>query len=259
MKGDAMSFSVNSDASMMTSNFFNDLNNQKLDNTLKHLAMGSKLNSAADDAASLAIANNFSAQVREAGQSIMNANDSIGMIQIADGAVSGMSDNMDKIRELTLKASSAAMNDANRNSIQNEINGLMKSNFQMASSASYNGISLLDGSSGSLANTASITGAEIDVTSADGLEKALESIDTARNALGGIRSEFGSSQNQLLAEIRNTSVFQINAASAESNLRDVDFAQESANFNQQNLQSKVGSFAQAQSNTVAENVTRLFS
>jgi len=254
-----MSFSVNNNSNAMTSNFFNDLNNQKLDNTLKHLATGSKLNSAADDAASLAIANNFSAQVREAGQSIMNANDSIGMIQIAEGAVSGMSDNMDNIREVTLKASSATMNDANRVSIQNEINGLMKSTTQMASSASYNGISLLDGSNGSLANTASVTDAEIDVTVEGGLEKALESIDTARNSLGGIRSELGSSQNQLLAEIRNTSVFEVNAAAAESNLRDVDFAQESANFSQQNLQLKVGSFVQAQSNAVAENVTRLFS
>jgi len=254
-----MNFSLNNNTNALTSNFFNDLNTQKLDNTLKQLSTGSKLNSAADDAASLAIANNFSAQVREAGQSIMNANDSVGMIQIADGAVSGMSDNMDKIRELTLKASSAAMNDANRNSIQNEINGLMKSNSQIASSAEYNGISLLDGSSGSLANTSSVTGAEIDVTSEGGLEKALESVDTARNALGGMRSEFGSSQNQLLAEIRNTSVFQINAASAESNLRDVDFAQESANFSQQNLQVRAGSFSQAQSNIVAENLTRLFS
>lgn len=251
-----MGFSINDSAN--TTNFYANLNNQKLDNTLDRLASGSKLNKAADDAAAMAIANNFSAQVREAGQSIMNANDSIGMIQIADGAASGISDNLDQIRDLTLRASSATMNSANREAIQKEINGLMKSSSDIASSASYNGMSLLNGSSDSLADVSSIVGSQVDVTSEGGLAKALESIDASRNSLGGIRSEFGSSQNQLLAEIRNTSVFQVNAASAESNLRDVDFAQESANFSQQNLMSQVGSFAQAQSNAVSENVTRLF-
>lgn len=253
-----MSFSINSNNNAMVANMFTNQNNQKLNDTLGHLASGSKLNKAADDVAAMAIANNFSAQVREAGQSIMNANDSIGMIQIADGAVSGISDNMDQIRDLTLRASNATMNSANREAIQKEINGLMESNSQIASSASYNGKSLLNGSSDSLADVSGINNTQFNVTSQGGLEKALESIDSARNSLGEMRSEFGSSQNQLLAEIRNTSVFQVNVASAESNLRDVDFAQESANFSQQNLMSQVGSFAQSQSNAVAENVTRLF-
>ena len=251
-----MAFSINNNSNV--AGLFANINNQKLDSTLARLATGSKLNSAADDASAMAIANNFSAQVREAGQSIMNANDSIGMIQIAEGSVASMSDNMDKIRELTLQASNATMNDANKQAIQKEIDGLMKSNNQIASSSSYNGISLLDGSEGSLANVGSVLSSQIDVTSEDSLAKSLETIDNARNSLGEIRSNFGASQNQLLSEIANTSISQINAASAESNLRDVDFAQESANFNRQNLQSQVGSYVQAQSNVVAQNVTRLF-
>lgn len=251
-----MSFSVNNGASAST--FHNNLNNQKLNTSLENFASGSKLNKAADDAASLLIANGLSTQVLEAGQRIMNANDSIGMIQIAEGTVSGISENMDRIRELTLKASNATMNDASRDAIQKEINGLLKSSSQMASSSSYNGISLLDGSSNSLADASDSIDISIDVTTPEGLENALKTIDESRNALGGICSDFGSSQNQLLSEINTASILQVNTASAESNLRDVDFAQESINFNQANLQSKIGSFTQAQSNTVAENVTRLF-
>lgn len=251
-----MAFSIN-DSSSMT-NFYANLNSQKTNDTIGNLASGLKLNKAADDSAAMAIANNFSAQVREAGQSIMNANDSIGMIQIADGAVSGISDNMDQIRDLTLRASSATMNSANRESIQQEINGLMQSSSDIASTASYNGMSLLDGSSNSLADVSGIVGSQIDVTSEDGLQNALESIDASRSSLDGMRSEFGSSQNQLIAEINNTSVLQVNAAASESNLRDIDFAQESANFNRQNLQTQIGSYAQAQSNAVAQNVMRLF-
>ena len=252
-----MAFSVNNDAGAMNVNVFAN-NNQKLADSLNRFATGKQLNQAADDAASLAIANNLSVQVSEAGQNIMNANDSIGMIQIAEGAVVGINENMDRIRELTLKASNATMNDANRATIQKEIDSLMKSSSQMANSASYNGISLLDGSEGSLANASEALNIEIDVTTADGLSHALKSIDTARNSLGGIRSEFGSSQNQLLSEIQSTSIFKINAASAESNLRDVDFAQESMNFNRQNLMSEIGSFVQAQSNANASNIARLF-
>jgi flagellin len=251
-----MAFSVNNNPN--TAGLFANLNNKKLDATLAHLATGSKLNNAADDAAAMAIANNFGSQVREAGQSIMNANDSIGMIQIADSSVAGISENMDKIRELALQASNATMNDASRLSIQKEIDGLMKSNAQIASSSSYNGISLLDGSEGSLANASAAVSGTIDVTSGSNLEETLKTIDNARDSLGAMRSNFGASQNQLLSDIRNTSVSQINAASAESNLRDIDFAQESANFNQQNLMSKMGSYVQAQQNVVAQNVTRLF-
>ena len=252
-----MAFSINNSASAMNANLFAN-NNQKLSDSLNNFATGKQLNQAADDAASLAIANNLSVQVSEAGQNIMNANDSIGMIQIAEGAVGGINENMDRIRELTLKASNATMNDANRASIQKEIDGLMKSSSQMADSASYNGISLLDGSDGSLADASSALNIEIDVTTADGLSNALKSIDTAKNSFGQMRSEFGSSQNQLLSEIQSTSIFEINAAASESNLRDVDFAQESMNFNRQSLMSEVGSFVQAQSNANASNIARLF-
>ncbi len=250
-----MSFSVNTNISAMTANLHLNNSNKTLENSLSFLSSGSKLGSAANDASSLSIADKLSAQVSSMGQEIMNANNGIGMIQIADGAMSGVNDNMNKIRELTLKASSPIMNNANRASIQNEINGLMESSNQIVSSTSYNGINLLNGADGSLANVGSLA---IDVTTKDGLSSALDSIDSMMQKYGKVRTDLGASQNALESQIRNTSVSQINAAAAESQLRDVDFAAESANFSKANLMSQIGSFTQAQSNATASNITRLF-
>ncbi len=275
-----MSFSINTNISAMQANLHLNLSNQRLNNSIDMLSSGSKLGNAANDASGLTIANQLSAQVSGLGQAIMNSNDSIGMIQIADGAMSGISDNMDRIRELTLKASSGIMNDANRAAIQQEIDGLLESSDQIVNSTSYNGIKLLNGTGGGLGDGTFVTqsGANsgdtqsmkigdasvlsllgsIDVTSADGLDAALESIDRARGSIDNIRSELGASQNQLMSNIRNISVTQVNVASAESQISDVDFAQESANFSQANIMSQIGSFTQAQANTTAANVTRLF-
>ncbi len=254
-----MGFSINTNINAMTSNLNSSSNDKALGDSLNLLSSGSKLGSAANDGASLSIADHLSAKVSEMGQTIMNANDSIGMIHIADGAMSGINDNMDKIRELTLKASNGSMNDDNRLAIQKEIDSLMESSTQIVKSATYNGINLLDGSEGSLVDASSIVSTSIDVTTEDGLSSALDNIDSAKGDINSIRIDLGASENKLASEIRNTSVSQINAASAESQLRDVDFAAESANFSQQNLKAQIGVFTQAQSNAIASNAMRLFS
>lgn len=248
-----MSFSINPNMGSMSLNSNN--NTQILNNSLNHLSTGLKINSAADDASGMTIADQLSAQVKGMGQEIMNANNSIGMIQIADGAVKGINDNMSRIRELTLQSSSPIMNNANRAAIQNEIDGLMESSRQIVSSTSYNGINLLNGGDGSLADVGSES---IDITSQGGLSSALSSIDSMMEEFGKIRTDFGASQNALESQIRNTSVSQINAAASESQIRDLDFAVESANFSKANLMSQIGSFTQAQANAIASNVTRLF-
>ncbi|MDQ7045436.1 MAG: flagellin [Sulfurimonas sp.] len=276
-----MAFSINTNISAMTANLYSNISNQGMNNSLSRLSSGSSITSAAYDASGLGIANQLSAQVSGLGQAIQNSNESIGMIQIADGAMSGIQENMDRIRILTLQASNGTMNADNRAIIQKEIDGLLESSDDIASQTSYNGIKLLDGTGGSNGNgtfttqsgadagdtqsvsigdaqVASLVGS-IDVTTSAGLASALEDIDNAMTGISDIRSELGASQNQLMSNIRNISVTQVNVASAESQIRDVDFAAESANFSQQNIRSQIGSFAQAQANASASNVTRLFS
>ena len=210
----------------------------------------------------------------------MNSNSTIGLIQVADGAMQGINDNLERIRTLTLQASNGAMNADGRAIIQKEIDALLESSDDIAKSTSFNGIKLLDGTGGSAgdgtfitqsganqgetqsvtigdATVASLVGT-IDVTTAAGRATALDSIDNAMENVSGIHADLGAAQNKLMSNIRNTTVTQVNTASAESQIRDIDFALESANFSKMNILMQTGFFAKAQANAVQANVVNLF-
>jgi len=120
-----------------------------------------------------------------------------------------------------------------------------------------------DGLSSSLSATgasganASNTIDTIDVTTRASAEKAIITSDYALKDLDKTRSDIGSVQNQLESTIRNISVTQVNVTSAESQIRDVDFAEESANFSKLNILAQSGSYAMSQANAVQQNVLRL--
>jgi len=97
----------------------------------------------------------------------------------------------------------------------------------------------------------------IDVTTKDGAERAIIISDYALRDLDKTRSDIGSVQNQLESTIRNISVTQVNVQAAESQIRDVDFAAESANFAKLNILAQAGSYAMSQANAVQQNVMRL--
>jgi flagellin len=99
--------------------------------------------------------------------------------------------------------------------------------------------------------------ATIDVTTLDGAMKAIDTLNAAITNLDTIRSDLGSVQNQIVATINNISVTQVNVKAAESQLRDVDFAAESANFSKYNILAQSGSYAMSQANAVQQNVLKL--
>jgi len=275
-----MSFSINTNVGALTANLNSSSANSAMDRSLSALSNGSALNSSSFNAAGLAIANEMSAQVQGMGQGIMNSNDSIGMIQIADGAMQGINENLERVRTLTLQASNGTMSSSDREIIQKEIDSLLESNNDIAKTTSYNGINLLDGTGGSNGDGTFVTqsGADsgnnigfsigdvimdnilpsVDVITQAGRDAALGDIDSAMQTISGASADLGASQNAHMSSIRNTSVTQINVAAAESQIRDIDFAQESMNFSQQNIMSQIGSFAQSQANASQANVVNLF-
>lgn len=274
-----MSFSINTNIAAMNANLHSNSTSAGLNKSLGSLASGSNLNSASYDAAGLGIANQLSAHVSGLGQAIMNANNSIGLIQVADGGLQGYNDNLERVRVLTLQASNGTMSTDDRAIIQKEIDGLLESSDDIAKSTSYNGIKLLDGTGGSFGNgtfvthtgadggvtqsvgignarVASLVGA-IDVTTQESASASLEGLDSAMSKVGDMRANLGAAQNQLESTIKNISVTQINIAYSESQIRDVDFAAESANFSQKNIAAQIGSFVQSQANASASNVLGL--
>jgi len=99
--------------------------------------------------------------------------------------------------------------------------------------------------------------ADIDVTTMEGALKAIDTLDAALKNIDSIRSNIGSTQNQLESTIRNISVTQVNITAAESTIRDVDFAQESANLQKRNILAQSGVYAMSQANAAQQNVMRL--
>ena len=256
-----MAFRINSNiGAMSTINYLTNGTNN-LNKNLTSLSSALAINKAADDAASLSIANKFMSQVSEYGQRIMNANDSVGMIQIADGALSEQSNILDRVNVLTLKASNSTLSDSNRKGIQQEIDRLMQSSNNIANTTSYNGMGLLNGSGSTPYTKDTTTDAlftqAIDVTSVSAAESSLNDIKSASDVVSKERADLGSVQNQLASDIRNMTSGAINAAAAESQLRDVDFAAESANFSKNNILNQTGTFALAHQNTAQANVLSL--
>lgn len=114
-----------------------------------------------------------------------------------------------------------------------------------------------DANSVSLGETEFSNLSKIDVTTLEGAMKAIDTVSAAMTNLDTIRSDLGSVQNQITSTINNISVTQVNVKSAESGIRDVDFAAESANFSKFNILAQSGSYAMSQANSVQQNVLKL--
>jgi len=255
-----MAFNINSSAGALNTiqNLFHGQNG--VDKNLTALASAKALNKAADDAASLAISNKLMTEASGFSQSMMNANESIGMIQIADGAMQEQSDIANRIDQLTLQASNDTLNNSDRAKIQKEVDRLLESSDNIASSTSYNGMSLLDGSNATQYtkdSTSSSLFGKIDVTTAENAQKSLDTVQNALSTLDDMRSDLGSSQNKLYAEVNNLSSSVVNSQSASSQLGDLDFAKESADFSKNDILFKTGSFALSQQNLQQASVLNL--
>ena len=109
----------------------------------------------------------------------------------------------------------------------------------------------------SVGDTTSYRLSDVDVTSQEGAQIGIAVADAALKNLDKVRSDLGSVQNQLTSTIANISTTRVNVAAAESTIRDVDFAEESANFTKMQILSQAGTFAMSQANSSAQQVLSL--
>ena len=264
--------------------------NNRLASSLEKLSSGLRINKASDDASGLSIADKLRTQASSIGQSISNANSAVSLTQIADKAMAEESNIVDIIKTKLLQAATATTSSAGRDAIAKDVDKLLDQINNIASQTNYNGITLLQASAASADSTGALTfqtgetssdqilssGGVMANTSGLGLTSAagiasnggasltasvasalLASVDNALDTLNSWRSDFGSTQNQLESATRNMMTQQTNIKAAESVIRDVDYAQESANFNKQNIIAQAGTYAMSQANSIQQNVLRL--
>ncbi|MDF1877734.1 flagellin [Sulfurimonas sp. SAG-AH-194-L11] len=266
-----MGFRINTNIGAMNAWRNSTMNNVELSKSLNSLSSGLRINKAADDSAGLAIANKLSAQSQGLGQAIRNANDGIGLLQTADGALNEYGDITQRIRVLAVQASNDTQDVQSRSYIQMEVDALIVEADQIVTSTNFNGKGLLNGSSAVLTMQVGYQAADtldvgisslgafgtVDVSTQTAANASISAMDAKLVVIDSTRATIGANQNQLESVIRNISVTQVNISAAESNIRDVDFAAESANFNKRNLLAQSGSYAMSQANSVQQNVMRL--
>jgi flagellin len=167
----------------------------ELQTSLQRLSSGLRINSAKDDAAGLAISDRFTSQIRGLGQASRNANDAISLAQTAEGALSESGNILQRIRELSVQSANSTNSASDRLSLQSEVNQLVSELDRIASTTSFNGLALLDGSFtaqtfqvGAEANqtiNVTVAGATADTL---GINKVSTSDAISGNDIGGIEN-----------------------------------------------------------------------
>ena len=276
-----MGFRINTNIGAMNAHKYSTANGVGLDKSLASLSSGLRINKAADDSAGLAIANKLAAQSQGLGQAIANANDAIGLIQTADGAMEEYGNIMKRVRVLAVQGANDTQDATSRGFISQEIQALLAEASDINATTRFNGTKLLNGTGGNLGSFTFHVGAyngetqtvalgtnsvsmivgvsspSIIVSEQSDAEATIGLMDTAIKNIDSKRATYGASQNKLESTVRNISVTQVNIAAAESAIRDVDFAKESATFAKHNILAQSGSYAMSQANAVQQNVLRL--
>jgi flagellin len=267
-----MGFRINTNVGAMRAHMYAVNNNVGLDKSLAALSSGHRINKAADDAAGLAIANKFAAQKDGLGQAIRNANDGIALLQTADGAMEEIGNIAKRIRTLAVQAANDTNDDKSREYIKKEITELVTEFNQIQSSTDFNGKKLLSDATSiniqightsgdkkdiGITKVTTLNAGDLKVSTTADSEAVIAKMDGVIKAIDGVRADIGADQNSLESVVRNISITQVNVAAAESQIRDVDFAAESANLQKHNILAQSGTYAMSQANAVQQNVMRL--
>jgi flagellin len=247
-------------------------NQKKLDGSFQKLSSGFRVNSAADDAAGLAVSESMKSQIRSYTVAERNAGDAISMAQTAEGSLGEVHDILGRMRELAVQSSNGSLTNTDRGYLNTEFGALQSEIGRIQGSAKFNGVSLLNATAASvkfqvgLNNVASdqidvtfggvdltgVAAAAANVTTATGALTALSSIDTAIGSVSSYRSKFGSAMNRLDVATSNIQTMRLNISAANSRIRDVDVASETANLSRNQVLTQAGTSILAQTNQLPQ-------
>ncbi len=280
-----MALSINTNIASLNSQRNLASAQQSLGKSMQRLSSGLRINTAADDSAGLAISENMRGQIRSMNQASKNANDGISLIQTAEGSLNETSSILVRMRELATQSATGTVGSTERGYIQSEMNKLSSEIDRIAGSTEFNGQKLLngtlDGTGGGKVNTMTfqigsrnvtnndtidlkinnansetIFGAggsvglkgEVNVSDQASAQKALDTLDTAIANVSSERANLGATQNRLQSTMNNLQVAVENTSAAESRIRDVDVASETAIMTRNNILTQAGTAILSQAN-----------
>lgn len=275
-----MPININTNLASLRGQRFLNLTSENLSNTYSRLSSGKRINRASDDAAGLAIADALRNNQRVANVAVRNAQDGISTVSIADGALDQVSGFLQRLSELAQQAASGSYTTEQRQAMQGEFTALGSEIERIATTTVFNGVALLSGGNQIVLQvgfdskstsqlvinqpTATLAGLGLASGGASFFSYSLtgtsveEGQSSARNAINGIngalqsmntlRGSLGSAESRLLSAISNLQVARENLLAAESRIRDVDVATEAAELTRLNILQQTGAAVLAQAN-----------
>jgi len=251
----------------------NNAASQALSNSIERLSTGKRINSAKDDAAGLAIASSFTAQIRGQSQAIRNANDGIALAQTADGALGEVTNILQRVRELAVQSASGTYATADRTNLQAEVTQLQGQLTDIQSKTTFNGVALVGTAAATVAIQTGANGADtvnlnvggVDLTAAiaatvgtaAGATAALTTLDTALAAVNTQRATLGAGQSRLGSVVNTLTSSVANLTDARSRIEDVDFSTETTNLARAQILSQASTALISQANQSQQGVLQL--
>ena len=248
------------------------------------LSSGMRINSAGDDAAGLGISQNLQSNIRSLAQAQRNANDGVSLTQVAEGSMNDMQGIVTRMRELAVQSANGTLGGNERGYIQTEFTQLSKEIDRISKVTNFDGQNLLDGSAAAGLNfqiginatandtislsVATLTTSTLGSTGGGKITTAsLSTVTNAKAAIGTFdaaiqqlsksRANLGAVQNRMTVTVSNLSVAQENLNAANSRIRDVDVANESANLTKSQILSQAGLAVLAQANQLPQSALSL--
>jgi len=256
---------------------------------IEKLSSGQRINRAGDDASGLAVSEKMRSQIRGLNQAGQNIQNGVSFIQATEGYLTETTDIIQRLRELSVQSANGIYSAEDRMQIQVEVSQLVDEVNRIASHAQFNGMNILtgrfakDSSMGPMqlqvganvdqsekifigtmtATALGLTGAQgtsnsmISLSSVDGANMAIASLDSALKTVSKQRADLGAYQNRFEMAYKGIAIASENLQAAESRIRDTDMAQEMVSFTKNQILSQAGSAMIAQANTQPQSVLRL--
>jgi len=217
----------------------------------KQIASGNRLTSASKDPSGLAISEKLTSQINGDDKAIDNIASSQNLLNTADGALNGISDNLQRVRELAVQASSGIMTDSDKSIIQSEIDEIFNQINNTAQNTEFNTMKLLDGSfenknlgannqgQGTIMKleNSSLEGLGLEGFSVEG-DFDIGTIDAALSKVQESRSEIGAKNNGFESQMRQTEVSRENLSAGRSTIADIDIAKAVMDLNKEKVLSQ---------------------
>ena len=240
-----------------------------LASSFNKLSSGYRINSAADDAAGLAISESMKSQIRSFAVAQRNANDAISMAQTAEGSLGQVSDILGRMRELAMQGANGSLQTSDRSYLDTEFQQLKSEVGRIQGATTFNNQQLLSKTASTVSfqvgintgsnNTIAVTFGNLDLTAllstaskvsgtAGNSSASLNTIDAALKKVSTARANFGAAMNRLNVTTTNLQTMSTNLTAANSRIRDVDVAAETAALSREQVLAQAGASVLAQAN-----------